>query len=92
MFLLKFSLNGKEYFMHNGEGEQFAGATSEAEAHLLAIHHTGKSIGVGGFEVTEVKDAEELSVMIGGVPYSIIDISGGLGIPFCAVEIKHGNT
>ena len=88
MFLLKFKLHGKEYLLHNGEGESFVGAMTEDTAHVISSQNVGKAIGVGGFEIVEVKDSEELSNMIGGVPYSIISVSGGLGVYYSAVEIK----
>jgi hypothetical protein len=84
MFLLRFKHDGKKYFLHSGE--QFIGAETKLEAHLESVNHTGKAIGVGGFDVVEV-DVKTLLDMIGGVPYSVIRFSGGLGIPFCAVEI-----
>ena len=90
MFLLKFKHDDKDWFLHGGENLGFMGSYEKEQAHAVAINNTGKSIGIGGFTITEVKSQDELSKLIGGIPFSIIHFSGGLGIPFWGVEIKNG--
>lgn len=85
MFLLKFRHQNKDYLLHNWN--QFVGGNTEYQARQTAIQNTAKSISVGMFEIVEVKTSDELSNLIGGVPYKIIDFYGGFGLPFMAVEI-----
>lgn len=91
MFLLKFTLDGKDYFLHGGNGSQFIGAETEKDAHIVATLHTAKAVGVKGFTVVEMT-RDELAHAVGFTQhehpfYDITDVSGGLGIPFCAVRI-----
>lgn len=88
MFLLKFTHENKRYFLHNGT--QFMGGEIESEARQTAIENTAKAISVGMFDITEVKSSEQLSDLIGGVPYNITDFHGGFGIPFMGVEVVNG--
>jgi hypothetical protein len=88
MFLLKFGHENKQYFLHNGT--QFMGGENESQARQTAIENTAKAISVGMFDITEVKTPEELSKLIGGVPYKITDFHGGLGISFMGVEVMSG--
>ena len=84
MYLLQFTHSNKSYFLH--DGETFIGGNTESEAKTAIIRNTGKSISIGGFDIVKMT-TEELLKSIGGIPYSIINFSGGLGIPFCGVEI-----
>ena len=84
MYLLQFTHEKKNYFLH--DGETFIGGNSENEARIAIHNNTGKSISIGGFDIVKMS-VDELSTIIGGVPYPIINFSGGLGIPFCGVEI-----
>ena len=60
------------------------------QARQTAIENTVKAISVGMFNISEVKTPEELSDLIGGIPYKIIDFRGGFGIPFMGVEVIDG--
>lgn len=83
MFLLKCKINGKSHFLH--DGTNFIGGNSFREAEQASLNNSAKAISVGGFDIVEM-GVEELSEAIGGVPYTILHVNGGL-IPFEVVEI-----
>ena len=88
MYLLKFSVEEKNYFLYNAPSNSFVGARTFEEAERACAMHTAKAISVGGFELFPLRDYDHLLELIGGTPFRVIDIGGGFGIPFCGVEIK----
>lgn len=88
MIVLKFNLHGKSRLLHNGK--QFIGGETRRQAGWAIQSNTAVALTVGGFEMLDVTEVE-LSEMIGGVPYKILDHSGGLGKPFMSVEIVNDN-
>lgn len=84
MFLLKFNVDGKQMLLHDGDNS-FVGGNSKIEAELTSVNNIAKGISVGGFEIVEMT-VEQLSSAIGGVPYHIMSVTGGL-LPFSGVEI-----
>lgn len=87
MFLLKFKIKDQEYYLHSGTN-RFIGGETKQQAEISSLNNMVISLGVGGFTITE-KSIEELTKDIGGIPYHIHDIFGGLGggIPFHGVPL-----
>ncbi len=84
MWLLEVKIEGKKFFLH--DGECFIGANEERDIERVALENSAKIISVGGYQAVKVETSEELAEMIGGVPYNILQVSGGL-LPFSSVEI-----
>lgn len=76
MFLFKFKAEEKEYYLHNGE-KAFIGADNFRLAEQYSFNNVFVFIGLGGLTVVE-KTMEEVLKDIGGIPYHIIEVSGGL--------------
>ena len=86
MFLLRFSHEGKKYFLYRESA--FCGGHSKEDAEFELKYHTAKSIAIGGFEIVEVKDLEHLKEFVSEYPFKIINFSGGLGVPFEGVLLR----
>jgi len=67
------------------DGESFVGGNTYEQAEYASINNSAKAVSVGGFDIVEIT-VEELSEAVGGVPYKILSIHGGL-IPSNGVEI-----
>lgn len=83
MFLLKFSHEGKNYFLH--DGTVFIGGMDLDSAKKIVITKTFLAISIGGFDITPI-DVDGLRDSV-GMPYNIIDFTGN-GQHFMGVEIK----
>lgn len=84
MYLLKFSIKDEDYFLYSGNS--FVGGNTWEQAETSYTLNIAKSISVGGFKIMEV-DEDTLNKMIGGIPFHVLNVEGGFGIPFEAVKI-----
>jgi len=76
MFLFKFKVNKQEYYLHDGE-KAFTGTDDFHSAELYSLNNVFTFLGLDGLTVTE-KTMDELLKDIGGIPYHIIEVTGGL--------------
>jgi hypothetical protein len=86
MFLLKFQVKNEGKIMLLHDGESFVGGNTYQQAEYASINNSAKAVSVGGFDIVEMTE-EELLKVVGGIPYKILAVHGGL-IPFNGVEIK----